>query len=381
MCSCSTRSRSIGRSPQRLVRARVDLREPAVELVLEVELVGEHAARFEVGLRVALQALDAALGLRIGRLAELPARPSAARRSAANASDRAPAVAVDAGLAIPDQRPAATRPAAAGSRRSRPADPRSASRTPARPRRRASSPGTRTRPSRGASGRARPAPPRAAARHRTGRPRPAGRPCAETSSARRREQRPDLAQVVIDDRLARPAAQRLQQLADPDAGQLRVLAQQPVDLVLKRLQHAPARRPRIARRPLAPQRPPDRVAREPRRSRELLDRLPSDEMLASQLSPLLHLDHPSSRPSRRRQRRDSAPPRTTPPPAQGGQFSSGGGGSVFTRRRHRTPVIGATRVGTNYVRRAPHGLRTPDLDQPLPLAYVIGTVVAAWIAS
>ena len=278
-------------------------------------------------------------------------------------------MAVDAGLAIPDQRPRQRRPAASGSPRSRPADPRSAWRTPARPRRRASSPGTRPRPSRGASGRARPGSPRAAARHRTGRPRPADRPSAETSCGGGANNGRTSRRVVIDDRLARPTAQRLQQLADPDPGQLRVLAQQPVDLVLERLQHARLRRPRIARRPLAAQRPPDRVARQPRRPRQLLDRLAADEMLAPQLSPLLHLDHPLQPPSRRRQRRGSAPPRTTPPTRPRG--------SVFVRRRgvsfhaaptDRSPGAGAPSgngdathalAGTapNDVRQAVHGVR------------------------
>ena len=54
------------------MRARVDTIEPCVELILEVELVAEHAAGLEVGLDEALQPLDGALGLRIRRLAEAP---------------------------------------------------------------------------------------------------------------------------------------------------------------------------------------------------------------------------------------------------------------------------------------------------------------------
>jgi hypothetical protein len=56
---------------QRLVRAGGSL-EPGVELELEVELVGEAPARLEVRLQVAPQALDDALGLGVGRLAEVP---------------------------------------------------------------------------------------------------------------------------------------------------------------------------------------------------------------------------------------------------------------------------------------------------------------------
>src|SRR4051794_27984388 len=83
--------------------AGVDLHEPSVELVLEVALVGEHATRLEVGLHEALQPLDRALGLRVTRPAEMPADPQLpAERSELLA--RAPVVAVDAGLAVPDQR-------------------------------------------------------------------------------------------------------------------------------------------------------------------------------------------------------------------------------------------------------------------------------------
>jgi hypothetical protein len=60
--------------PERLVGARVDLGKPAVELVLEVDVVGKPAAGLEVGLGVALQPLDGALGLRIGRLRRTPNR-------------------------------------------------------------------------------------------------------------------------------------------------------------------------------------------------------------------------------------------------------------------------------------------------------------------
>lgn len=51
--------------------------EPAIELIGEVELVGERSPRLEVGLHVALQALDDPLGLGVGGLAEPPADPKA----------------------------------------------------------------------------------------------------------------------------------------------------------------------------------------------------------------------------------------------------------------------------------------------------------------
>ena len=160
----------------------------------------------------------------------------------------------------------------------------------------------------------------------------------------RREQRPHLTQIVIDDRLADRAAQRLEQLANPHPRQLRIVLQQPVDLRFERLEHTRLRRPLIPRRRLASQRAANRVARQPRRSRELLDRLAADEVLTSQLSPLLHTHHPLRRLLVARSRRGSAPPRTTPPTTRGG--------SVFARRRgvsfHAAPTsrAGATlRVG------------------------------------
>ena len=85
--------------------------------------------------------------------------------------------------------------------------------------------------------------------------------------------------------------------------------------------------PARQRRQPGPQRPPDRVAREPRRARQLLDRLAADEMLAPQLSPLLHIDHPSSHRSPRGKatRVGTAPDSSVAHPR----------GSVFTRRRQR----------------------------------------------
>jgi hypothetical protein len=49
------------------------LAEPAVELLLEVELAGERAARLEARLQEALQPLDDALRLRIVGLEETSA--------------------------------------------------------------------------------------------------------------------------------------------------------------------------------------------------------------------------------------------------------------------------------------------------------------------
>src|SRR5712691_6056262 len=104
--ACSSADAAISRSTGRqrsVLRPRVGLLKPGVELELVVAFVGEAATTLEVGLQIALQPLDDALGLRIGRLAEPPSDLQLAtqRRELAG---RASAVAVDAGLAIPDQR-------------------------------------------------------------------------------------------------------------------------------------------------------------------------------------------------------------------------------------------------------------------------------------
>jgi hypothetical protein len=90
-------------------------------------------------------------------------------------------------------------------------------------------------------------------------------------AGRRQKQRPDLAQIIIDDRLAALEPQRRDQLADPLTRHPRIAAQQPVDLVLERLELRRPRRPTIDRRSLRAQRPPHRVAIDPIPPRELLD--------------------------------------------------------------------------------------------------------------
>ena len=87
---------------QRLVGPGVDLRKPCVELVLEFQVAREPAAGLEVRLRIALQPLDRALRLRVGRLAE----PSSDFQLPAERGERlrrSTLVAVDAGLPIPNE--------------------------------------------------------------------------------------------------------------------------------------------------------------------------------------------------------------------------------------------------------------------------------------
>jgi hypothetical protein len=109
---------------------------------------------------------------------------------------------------------------------------------------------------------------------------------------RRQEQRPHLAQVVVDDRLAAVEPQRHDQLPDPLAGHPRLDLQQPVDLGLERIELRPHRRAPIDRRLVGPQRPADRVAIDPEPPRQLLDRDPANEVLAPQLGPPLHVQQP-----------------------------------------------------------------------------------------
>jgi hypothetical protein len=63
------------------------------------------------------------------------------------------------------------------------------------------------------------------------------------------EQRPDVAQVVIEDRLRPVVAELLDQLADALARDPRVVAQQAMDLVLERVELRRPPRALIARRP------------------------------------------------------------------------------------------------------------------------------------
>ena len=189
---------------QRLVRsaALARLVEPGVELELVVELVGEAAAGLKAALHEVLQALDDALGLRVARLAEVPADP---QRAAERGERRRSAARRRRAARTGGPRPASRGSAPSDHRQRRIPNSRSGdllARRPARRRPRASSPrhATTTQP------RARLAVPDRdlrpwAPRDRTGRSRRAGRSCAERSCGVH-EERPDLAQVVIDDRLA-----------------------------------------------------------------------------------------------------------------------------------------------------------------------------------
>jgi hypothetical protein len=143
-----------------------------------------------------------------------------------------------------------------------------------------------------ASGRSRPESPASAATDRT-----AARPRVGRRSAGRcagPKERAHLPHVVIDDRPAALEPQPDQDLPDPLTLDPRVIAQQPVDLVLERIELRRPRRPLIDRRRRGAQRPTDRLPMQPRSPADLPDRQPLDEPHPTDLRPLLHADHPSS---------------------------------------------------------------------------------------
>jgi hypothetical protein len=142
-----------------------------------------------------------------------------------------------------------------------------------------------------------------------------------------RKQRPDLAQVVIDDRLAAIKPERRDQLPDPHARQFGIRREQLVDLIPIGIELRSGRCPPIDRRTFGAQRPPDRVAIDPKPSRELFNRHPADEVLTPQLSPTLHVKHallPDS--NNMNEAKFNTPPGACATTRQGGAFSNGAGG-------------------------------------------------------
>ena len=149
---------------------------------------------------------------------------------------------------------------------------------------------------------------------------------------RRQEQRPHLAQVVIDDRLAAIEPKRRDQLPDPLTRQPRIAAKQPMDLVLERIELRPRRRAGIARRHRRTHGRSDRIARQARPPGELLDRNAAHEVLPAQLGPPLHINQPLTAPPRSPQSSEGPDPPgrlrrhargVSFRPAEGGQFSPG----------------------------------------------------------
>jgi hypothetical protein len=117
-----------------------------------------------------------------------------------------------------------------------------------------------------------------------------------------------------------------------------------MDLGLERIELRARRRAAIGRRRIGAQRRPHRVARQPRAPDQLLDRDAPDEVLAPQLGPPLHVQHPFLPASTTMIEPGSTACRTPPPNARGGQISTGGRGSVFNRRRQSSSIAAFRRL-------------------------------------
>src|SRR5215208_6219415 len=177
---------------------------------------------------------------------------------------------------------------------------------------------------------------------------------------RRREQRADFAQVVVDDRLAAIETELHDQLADALPRQPRIRPEQPVDLVLERIELRSRRRPRITRPVITPKRVADRLPVHARPAMDLPDRQAAHEMQPPHLRPLLHSDHLG--PPKLALRKRTQAPRT---PGRSG-------GPVFNRRRWSsfhpapTPQIAPPSSRAQFVPgRRP---RTPVLVAPISRA-------------
>ena len=149
---------------------------------------------------------------------------------------------------------------------------------------------------------------------------------------RRGEQRPDLPEVVIQDRLAAPVTSLTDQLTNAGARHPRLRAQRTMDLLTEALELAHPRRAHIPRRRPGAQRPSDRLAMTPSTPVDLRDRQPLHETHPADLSPLLHTDHVLLLALLSWQDQ-GRPDRGDAPASQGGQFSTGAPWTVFNRRR------------------------------------------------
>ncbi len=143
--------------------------------------------------------------------------------------------------------------------------------------------------------------------------------------ARSLKQRAHLAQVIVDDRLRTGKAERLDQLSNPDAGELGVATQQLVDLLLERIEFRWPRWALIARRMIRAKSTTHPVAIDAITAHQLLDPHAPHEMLPAQLGPALHVQHiPSPGLDRRRPSQAQAPP---------GRLRLRPRGCIFNRRR------------------------------------------------
>src|SRR5262249_24072191 len=149
----------------------------------------------------------------------------------------------------------------------------------------------------------------------------------------RQKQCPHLAQIIVQDRLAARAALLLKQLAQPLARQPRLGAQQPMNLIAKRIELRRPQRAPIPRRLRRAQRAPERVTAVTGAANDLLDRQPLHEN-ASGGSPPTAPPRPQPPPhsmSNDRARLTTTPDDAAAPPR--GQLSTGVSRSVLNRRR------------------------------------------------
>ena len=86
-----------------------------------------------------------------------------------------------------------------------------------------------------------------------------------------------------------------------------------MDLILERLQLRRSLRHREHRRPIRPQRNPNRLPRRPCAANQLLDRHTTNEMLPTKFGPTLHVQHASTWHSIAMTEPGSTKPRTPPP--------------------------------------------------------------------
>src|ERR1700685_2662978 len=238
------------------MQPRVCLLKPPVELALEVQRVSERPRGLEVRLEILLELLDRALCLRVALPAKMPVELQLPTERGINIR-RAPAVSVQRALPVPDKRrwQASQRPQALsdapeqircllGEHQRTRTDPRIA----------------KTGNNDGGL-----ACLTMADRDLTLRlpqieladlPRPID---GALERALRREQRPHLTQIVINNALAARIAQRLAQLTKPNPTSPVVRAQLLADLRLERVQLRRPLRTAKTRRSIRAQRHPDRV--------------------------------------------------------------------------------------------------------------------------
>jgi hypothetical protein len=307
--------------PDGAVSAGVGLVGPAVELVLEIQLVGKAPAGLEVRPQIAVRALEHALGLRVTRLEDDPPDPELTAEGS-ELRCGSPATRMDRALAIAHQLLG-----------QRPEPPQAAAHAPGNV-------GPLLGEDQRALNRPRPAQLRGhhpaapllmvTDRNRLARlpqiklaqlPRPINRALIGASHEK---PRPHLAHPVIEDRLATHIAQLLRQLAQAHRRDAWIGPQLLLDPALERIQLRLGGRAAIDRRTLADQRATDRLAVKPGTAMDLTDRQPLDPIHPPHLRPLLHADHqlPLARPTRPSEGQD--PARLTGPTP---------GGSLFDRRR------------------------------------------------